>query len=145
MTKQETIDLLRGNGNTDESLFVAAQAIREKHFGRAVVLRAVVEMTNKCRVNCHFCLIRRDNSAALSLFMLTEGDLAQQARAIFAENINVVFIQGGEIPQTTAVLERVIPRILSSFDSPVEILLNVGNKTRDEYRRLKEAGAIASF
>lgn len=143
MTKQEIVDLLRGDTKSDEDLFAAARAVREERFGRAVVLRGVMEMTNKCRVNCDFCPMRRDNSGALSLFTLTDEDLTHQAGAILAEKINVVFIQAGEIPQTTAILERAIPRILSTFDSPIEILLNLGNKTHDEYRRLKDAGAIS--
>ncbi len=143
MTKQEIIELLRGDGNNDEDLFAKACAKREESFGRAVILRGVVELTNKCRVNCDFCPMRRDNSGKNSLFTLTDDDLVDQSRSIHSENINVVFIQGGEIPQTTAIVERAIPRIVNGFGSPVEILLNLGNKTRDEYRRLKESGAVS--
>jgi biotin synthase len=143
MTKQEIVDLLSGKGMSDVDLFSAARVKREEHFGDSVVLRGVIEMTNKCRVNCDFCPMRRDNSANISLFQLTEDDLLIHSRAIRAENINVIFVQGGEVPQTTAILERAIPRIIQDSDSPVEILLNVGNKTRDEYRRLKEAGATS--
>lgn len=143
MTKQEIIELLRGDGSNDEALFAEACAMREENFGRAVILRGVVELTNRCRVNCDFCPMRRDNSDKLSLFTLSDDELENQARLIHAENINVVFIQGGEIPQTTAIVERAIPRIVNRLVSPVEILLNLGNKTREEYRRLKEAGAIS--
>lgn len=141
MTKQEIVDLLAGNGPVDDELFAAARAAREEYFGRAVVLRGVIEMTNKCRVNCDFCPMRRDNADLLSTFLLTDDDLVNQSHTIRSENINVVFIQGGEIPQTTALLERAIPRIIDDFGAPVEVLLNAGNKSRDEYRRLKEAGA----
>jgi biotin synthase len=57
--------------------------------------------------------------------------------------INVVCIQGGEIPHTTDILERATPRIIELFHGSVEILLNLGNKSRDEYRRLKRAGAYS--
>lgn len=143
MTKQEIVGLLRGDERTDEALFKEARARREEHFGRDVVLRGVVEMTNRCRVNCDFCPMRRDNSDKLALFSLEEDDLLDQSRVIRAEKLNVVFIQGGEIPQSVALLERVIPRIIADFGKPVEILLNIGNRTRDEYRRLKEAGATS--
>jgi biotin synthase len=143
MTREEVIDLLGGDEKSDEALFAAARAKREEHFGLSVVLRGVVEMTNKCRVNCHFCPMRRDNADQLALFTLTANDLVNQARYVQSENINVFFIQGGEVPQSTAVVEQAIPRIVESYGSSVEILLNLGNKTRDEYRRLKEAGAIS--
>jgi biotin synthase len=143
VTRQEIIELLRGNGMTDDALFAAARESREQEFGRTVILRGVIELTNKCRVNCDFCPMRRDNSSELALFTLTDDEIVSRSQSIRLENINVVFIQGGEIPQTTAVLERVIPRIIAGFDSPVEISLNLGNKTREEYQRLKEAGALS--
>lgn len=143
MTKQEVIDLLRGDEKSDEALFAAARAKRQEHFGNAVLLRGVVEMTNRCRVNCDFCPMRRDNAGKITLFTLTEDDLVHQSRFVHSENINVFFIQGGEVPQSTAMIERTIPRIIDHFGSPVEILLNLGNKSREEYRRLKDAGAIS--
>jgi biotin synthase len=143
MTRQEIIDLLRGDGSSDEALFAAARDKRNENFGQAVVLRGVIEMTNRCRVNCDFCPMRRDNSDKLSLFTLTDDDLVHQSRIVRAENINVVFIQGGEIPQSTAVMERAIPRIIGDSNSPVEILLNLGSKSRSEYKRLKDAGATS--
>jgi biotin synthase len=141
MTKQEIVETLLGHGQDDEKLFAAARSLREQHFDNNVVLRGVMELTNKCRVNCDFCPMRRDNASSLSLYILTENDLIEQTIRIREANINVVFIQGGEIPQSTDIMERVIPRIIDTFESPVEILLNIGNKTREEYRRLRSAGA----
>jgi len=82
-------------------------------------------------------------SDKLSLFTLTEEEIVNQSHVIRSEKINVFFIQGGEIPQSVAVLERAIPQVISNYDSRVEILLNLGNKTRDEYQRLKDAGAVS--
>jgi biotin synthase len=55
--------------------------------------------------------------------------------------INVVFFQGGEIPQTTKVVGRAIPRIKEMFGGDVEVLLNLGIKKRAELEYLKEQGA----
>jgi biotin synthase len=141
MTKQEIIETLLGQGPPDEVLFSSARAVRERHFLSNVVLRGVVELTNKCRVNCDYCPMRRDNAHNLSPYLLTQDDLVDRAARIRDASINVVFIQGGEIPQSTDIIEGAIPRIIDLFESPVEILLNVGNKTREEYRRLRSAGA----
>ena len=128
---------------SDEDLFAAACVARGDNFKDHVVVRGVIEITNQCRVNCTFCPMRRDNTLENRTYILEEETVLAKSREIRQAGINVVFIQGGEIPQTTPILERVIPRIMNHFDGYVEVLLNLGNKPRTEYERLKKAGAYS--
>ena len=141
--RDEIVDLLAGRTMSDEELFTSARASRAAAFQDHVVVRGVIELTNKCRVNCTFCPMRRDNTLENSIYILDEEAVVMKAREMRTAGINVVFIQGGEIPQTTDVLDRAIPRILELFHGQVEVLLNLGNKSRDEYERLKKAGAYS--
>ena len=143
MTREAIIHLLDGGSMSDEELFAAARAARSSRFGDHVVVRGVIELTNKCRVNCVFCPMRRDNTRGNATYILDEESVLTKAREIRQLGINVVFIQGGEIPQTTPILERTIPKILDLFDSRVEVLLNLGNKSRAEYERLRNVGAYS--
>jgi biotin synthase len=141
--REKIVDLLAGRTMSDQELFTSARASRAVAFQDHVVVRGVIELTNKCRVNCTFCPMRRDNTSRNSIYILDEEAVVTKAREMRAAGINVVFIQGGEIPQTTDVVERAIPRILELFHGQVEILLNLGNKSRAEYERLKKAGAYS--
>lgn len=143
MKKQEIIDLLAGRTMSDDDLFASARAARATIFQNRVVIRGVIELTNQCRVNCTFCPMRRDNTQENSAYILDEETIIAKASDIREAGINVVFIQGGEIPQTTLILERAIPRIITAFGGKVEVLLNLGNKSRGEYERLKTAGAYS--
>jgi biotin synthase len=143
LRKSEIVNLLCGNESSDEELFRWARTARTKRFANRVIVRGVIELTNKCRVNCDFCPMRRDNQAPNFSYSLNDHEIISTASAIRAAGLNVVLVQGGEIPQTTNILERVIPRILELFDGNVEILLNLGNKKREEYVRLKKAGATS--
>lgn len=44
-----------------ETLHAEAKRLRESHFGKNIFGRAVVELSNYCRQNCHYCGMRRDN------------------------------------------------------------------------------------
>jgi biotin synthase len=143
VNKDEVVNLLAGREMPDEDLFASARSTRSATFRDHVVVRAVVELTNECRVNCTFCPMRRDNTQENSTYILDENTVVMKSCEARALGINVVFIQGGEIPQTTGVLERAIPQIIEAFDGQVEILLNLGNKSRAEYGRLKKAGAYS--
>jgi biotin synthase len=63
--------------------------------------------------------------------------------AIHETDIDVVFLQAGEVPQTTRLAGEAIPRIRDLFADDVEILLNLGNKKRSEYEYLKQQGATS--
>jgi biotin synthase len=66
-----------------------------------------------------------------------------RVQAIKDTGIDVVFLQAGEVPQTTRLVGEAIPRIRELFDDNVEILLNLGNKKRSEYAYLKDQGATS--
>jgi biotin synthase len=87
--------------------------------------------------------MRRDNTRENATYLLKTDDLVEAARQIKNAGINVVFFQGGEVPQTTGTVGKAIPRIRELFDDDVEILLNLGNKSRSEYAYLKEQGATS--
>src|SRR6478609_1302834 len=125
MTKNDIVEILSGRALSDEKLFSAARTVRAATFQDQVVVRGVIEVTNKCRVNCIFCPMRRDNAVDNAKYVLEEETIVAKAREIQEVGINVILIQGGEIPQTTDILERVIPRIVEGVGGRVEILLNL--------------------
>src|SRR5207247_9090419 len=137
----QIVELLGARGSDQEWLFEESRRQRGLIYGQRVVVRGVVEITNQCRVNCDFCPMRRENSRRNDIFRLDSNDLVQAADKIKAADINVAFFQGGELPQTTRVVGNAIPQIRGSFGGDVEILLNLGNKSRHEYSYLIEQDA----
>ena len=141
LARREVVDLLGVRGRAQAQLFEESRRLRRAAFGDRVILRGVTEITNLCRVNCDFCPMRRDNTKVNEIFMLGQDDLVEAGRRVRDAGINVVFFQGGEIPQTTRSVGEAIPHIRRLFDDDVEILLNLGNKSRAEYAYLKDQGA----
>jgi len=143
LDESNIVELLSATGPLQELLFAAARAARKQAYGDRVVLRGVTEITNVCRVNCDYCPMRRDNTRNNHTFLLDPSAIFQVAEAIAENGINIVFFQGGEIPQTTRLVGSLIPRIRRLFDDRVEILLNLGLKRRDEYAYLRDQGATS--
>ncbi|MDT0267448.1 radical SAM protein [Streptomyces sp. DSM 44915] len=143
LDEQDVMELLLLRGAEQERLFERARAVRQEVFGSEVVVRGVSEITNQCRVNCVFCPMRRDNTRHNSDFRMDTERLVDIAASVRANDIDVVFFQGGEIPQTTRVVGEAIPAVRELYDGDVEILLNLGNKRRGEYEYLREQGATS--
>lgn len=141
LDQSDITEMLKLRGDEQEQLFAQARIAREQVFQRKVVLRGVTEIGNKCRVNCEFCPMRRDNTRENDSFIADADDLVNAAEAIHQHGINVVFFQAGEIPQTTKVVGDALPRIKEIYGGDVEVLLNLGNKKRSELEYLREQGA----
>src|SRR5580658_10440167 len=120
LDERDIVEILQLRGHEQDDLFQQARKQRAEVFGNEVVVRGVTEITNQCRVNCQFCPMRRDNTRANSSFRLTSDDLVEVARSVQASGINVVFFQGGEIPQTTRTAGEAIPQIRALYDDDVE-------------------------
>ena len=134
---------LQVRGVEQESLFAAARSARERVYGRGVVVRGLIEVTNLCRVNCEFCPMRRDNTKQNTIFQLTPEQILEVVAEIKSAGINIVFFQAGEVGKTTRLVGDLIPQIYARFDSPVELLLCLGNKTDAEFDFLKKQGATS--
>jgi biotin synthase len=133
--------MITAEGAAQQQLHAQAAAARGRIFGRAVIVRGVVELTNICRVNCDYCPMRRDNTRQNTPYILQRDAILSAAQNIRDAGVNVIVFQGGEIPQTTDVLLDVLPKVRELFDDRVEVLLGLGVKSEAEYRALKERGA----
>ena len=132
------IDLLARNGEQTSLHERAAQAAR-KHFGNEVFVRAVVELSNFCRENCHYCGMRRDNRA-LERYRATADQLGELLLNHLPESVTDINLQAGEDP--VAVREVAIPLIKAiKRETDLGVSVCLGTLNDALYSELKEAGA----
>lgn len=72
---------------------------------------------------------------------MTAEQIVAAAEAIRQAGIGVVFLQGGETPETTEPVCKAIPEIKKLFGGSVSILLCLGEKTPHDLARFKSCGA----
>lgn len=117
---------------------LAATATRN-HFGKDVFVRAVVEISNFCRENCHYCGMRRDNRD-LARFRARQEQLADLLIHHRPASITDVNIQAGEDP--VAVREIAVPLIKTlRRETPLGISVCLGTLAPSLYDDLQAAGA----
>jgi len=132
-------DMLDFRGNAQERLLAEAAEVRDSFFGRAAVVRGVIEVTNACVRSCAYCPMRIENP--IDRYFRRPDQILASVEMVRSEGIGVVSFQGGEVSATTRVLETVIPAVRKLFADEVEVLLCLGDKTREELERLKSCGA----
>ena len=130
---------LRATGREQEALHERAFHVMKERFGSKVFVRGVVEVSNYCRENCHYCGMRRDNKA-LHRFRLKPQEVVHDLLENLPASVTDLNIQTGEDP--VAVREVVIP-ILKALREQTKLGLSVclGTLSPDLYAALSEAGA----
>jgi biotin synthase len=130
--------LLQASGELQHHLWQKAVEVRRKYVGDDVLLRGVVEISNYCQKQCDFCAIRAKNKK-LKRFRLEPNEIFTIMKQVKADGIKVAFLQGGQEPHCDRIVEKVIPRIRNELG--MSVLLNLGEKKADMYRRYAALGA----
>jgi biotin synthase len=133
------IHILNARGTEQNQLHSRAAAAAQKEFGREVFVRAVVEVSNFCRENCHYCGMRRDNKV-LSRFRARHEQLAELLLNHRPASVTDINIQAGEDP--IAVREVVIPLIQNiRRETNLGVSVCLGTLNPALYAELQAAGA----
>ena len=117
-----------------------AVEVRKKIYGTDVFVRGLIEFTNYCRNDCLYCGIRRSNKNT-QRYRLTQEEILSCCHEGYALGFRTFVLQGGEDPFfTDARLLPVVKEIRTSFPD-CAITLSLGERPRESYQALFEAGA----
>lgn len=131
-------ELLARNGE-QTALHERAAAAARTHFGDEVFVRAVVELSNFCRENCHYCGMRRSNRD-LNRYRAKFDELAELLLHHLPPSVTDVNFQAGEDP--IAARELAIPLIqLLRRETDLGVSVCLGTLDHSLYNELREAGA----
>ena len=140
LDREELRYLLENREALKEAVFEKARAVSDRHFHKKIYVRGLIEFSNYCHNNCYYCGIRRDNDEVARYRLTTEE--MEAAVAVGAEaGFQTFVLQGGEDAYFTD--ERLADwlRRIKKIQPGCAITLSVGERSRQSYARLKEAGA----
>ena len=136
-TKTEIIDILKDE-TINESLFTKADEVRKLHKGDGVHLRGLIEFSNICKQGCKYCGLQCTNKN-LARYRLSPNEICTFSQNAINMGYKTIVLQSGEDDYyTTSVMCNIISKIK---ESDVALTLSIGEKTYDEYKAYKEAGA----
>lgn len=132
--------LLCEDAMTNDYLQEKAQQTTIASFGRAVYIRGLIEISNRCRNNCLYCGIRKTNTM-VSRYSLSRETILSCCREGYALGFRTFVLQGGEdLSQTDEWVEGTVSAIKKEFPT-CAITLSLGEKPVEAYQRFHEAGA----
>ncbi|MFA6545675.1 MAG: radical SAM protein [Limisphaerales bacterium] len=133
------VDTLAARGAAQSTLHANAAVATRERFGRQIFVRGVVEASNHCRENCHYCGMRRDNRS-LARYRAHHDQLAELLIHHRPASLTDVNIQTGEDP--VAVREVVVPLVRTlRRETPLGVSVCLGTLNETLYDELQAAGA----
>lgn len=137
LEEDEIVSLL-ADEVAEDKMAEAADRVRAAYVGDGVHLRGLIEFSNICRQNCMYCGLRRDNMHTERYRMQPEEILAMAQKAK-SYGYHTIVMQSGEDMHFSASVLTSILREIKKLD--VAITLSIGERSFDEYKAFREAGA----
>ncbi len=135
MEKEKIIEYLKSDG---VALFQLADKKRKESVGDEVHLRGLIEFSNICKNNCFYCGIRAENSF-VERYKLTKEEIIKTAKLGSEIGYKTIVLQSGE---GNFINEKELCEIIEEIKKlDLALTLSIGEKTYDEYKAYKNAGA----
>lgn len=141
LSRKEFKALLSDNHtDTTEYLKEKASNLRQQVYGKDIYIRGLIEFTNYCKNDCFYCGIRKSNGN-VQRYRLTPEQILECCKIGYDLGFRTFVLQGGEdLYWNDDRLCRVVSAIRKDYPD-CAITLSAGERSRDSYQRLFDAGA----
>jgi len=125
------------------ALLAEADEARRNYIGDEVYLRGIIEFSNYCIQDCHYCGLGCNNNK-LERYRMSDDEILAVARDILNSGIGTVVLQSGEDTfYSTQKIVSLIKRIKD--ETGLVITLSTGEWPLKAFELFKEAGADRSL
>ena len=141
LCKKDLISLI-ATFDEDDRKYAAQKAVEvsKNIFDNKIFLRGLIEITNFCNKNCFYCGIRRENQRA-ERYRLSVEDIIKCCELGYKQGLRTFVLQGGEDAFFSDELVVQIIRKIKTRFSDCAVTLSLGEKSKESYKKLFNAGA----
>lgn len=135
---QQLID----NYDSELAVYTAEKArlACQRHYGKDIYIRGLIEISNYCKNDCYYCGIRKSNGNC-SRYRLTKDDILECCKEGYSLGFRTFVLQGGEDGHyTDDLLCDIIAEIKKKYPD-CAVTLSLGERSYESYKRLWDAGA----
>lgn len=113
---------------------------RKKVYGTDIYIRGLIEVSNICKNDCYYCGIRRSNKKC-ERYRLNKEDILECAAEGYELGFRTFVMQGGEDAKFTDEFLVEVIKSLKSLYPDCAITLSLGERSKESYKALRQAGA----
>lgn len=133
--------MLEAEGADKELLFKRSREITDRHIGNKVHLRGLIEYSNVCIKDCHYCGIRKSNKSQ-HRYTLSNEEVIRCAQFALEHQYGSIVIQAGERRDAvfTSRITELLKEIKRISKGKLGITLSLGEQSEEIYHEWFNAG-----
>ncbi|TKB49927.1 [FeFe] hydrogenase H-cluster radical SAM maturase HydE [Ferrimonas sediminicola] len=136
-SERQILELL--GGGDDDWLFSRARLATQLAFGDQVFMRGIVEFSNHCRNDCHYCGLRSGNRE-LGRYRLSQAQILEAVDQAAAFGMGTLVLQSGDDNKYRCDdISQLIHQIKAKHK--LAITLSLGDRSLEELAQWRQAGA----
>ena len=136
-SRNDIIEILKDDSNNGW-LFSLADKTREEYVGDEVHLRGLIEFSNICKRQCKYCGLKCEDKF-IDRYRISKENIISYAEHAVNMGYKTIVLQSGEDEYYNTDLMCEIIEGIKKLG--VALTLSIGEKTYEEYKAFKEAGA----
>ncbi len=136
-SRQDIIDILKDDSQNDW-LFKLADDTRKKYKGDEIHLRGLIEFSNICRCQCKYCGLQCTNKK-IQRYRILPDEIFKIAQNASNLGYKTIVLQSGEDEYYSQDIMCEIIRKIKTLD--IALTLSIGERSFEDYKAFKEAGA----
>ena len=137
LTREDIIEILKSDTQND-ALFSYADKIRKQYVGDEIHLRGLIEFSNICKRECKYCGLRCKNKS-IERYRMTLKDIILYAKKAVDAGYKTIVLQSGEDEYYS---RDIMCKIIEGIKQlNVALTLSCGERSYDDYKAYKDAGA----
>jgi biotin synthase len=144
-TRNLTLEQFVGLMSTEDQsvvshLFLQSHQLAQRVYGNKIFIRGLIEISNHCKNDCLYCGIRRSRTD-VHRYRLSKEDILQCCQQGYSLGFRTFVMQGGEDGWfDDDRMCDIVATIRHQFPD-CAITLSLGERSRESYQRLFDAGA----
>ncbi len=141
LTHSEFVTLI-DERTSEAAAYLAEKAVevRKAIYGNTVYIRGLIEVSNICKNDCLYCGIRAGNPNC-DRYRLESEDILSACAEGYELGFRTFVLQGGEDGHFTDERLTSLLRSIKAAHPDCAVTLSLGERSRDSYEKLFEAGA----
>ena len=140
MERNEILEWLKTDDEGKlQALWQQADQVRQEHVGNNVHLRGLLEFSNNCSRDCHYCGLRAGNRKIERYHMPEEEIMACVQEGTDYKYGTVVLQSGEDLTLDVEWMAQLVRRIKQ--ETPLAVTLSLGERSREELALWRQAGA----
>ena len=137
LNRNEIIEILKDDTKNDW-LFSHANKVRKENVGDDIHLRGLIEFSNICKCECKYCGLRAPDKN-IPRYRILEDEIIQIAQNAVHLGYKTIVLQSGEDAYYNQ--ERMVKIIKEIKKLDVALTLSIGERSYEDYKAFKDAGA----